>query len=234
MAGTSFAIQKEQDDFQVVILLGRPGCGKGTIAESLLKEDSSYKHISMGDVFRQELANKTDLGIKFKKEIETERGFLPDEIVVAVVRNFLEEAIEKGRKIVLDGFPRTKKQLNEFENILKSKNASGRVHYFYVNIPPEVAKARILDRLVCPKCHLVYHKKWKVPKKPEICDECSSFLQARPADVAEAIEDRFKSFEKNMLQVVHYIEERGSSNFYELKGESPVSENCRTIFDILS
>ena len=90
------------------IFLGAPGVGKGTLAQKLEKI-KGIKHISTGEIFRNEIKNKTKLGIQVKKIIESGE-YVPDEITNEIVKNVLNQKEIKEKGFILDGFPRTVNQ----------------------------------------------------------------------------------------------------------------------------
>ena len=97
-----------------IIMLGAPGTGKGTIGK-ILSEDMKLTHISTGDIFREQINKKTELGKKIENYIEN--GLLvPDDVVIETVEaRLLEDDVKDGA--ILDGFPRTVAQaqaLKEF------------------------------------------------------------------------------------------------------------------------
>ena len=220
------------NNFELIILFGRPGSGKGTISQ-FLKRTHNYEHLSVGDLFRNELQQKTPFGISHKQQIESIQGLLPDNVVIEVISSFIRKSIKHGQKLVLDGFPRTNNQLKALEKILCSEKVLDRLYYFYVDIDLTSAEKRILDRLICSNCNLVYHKEYLPPKKPGICDECSKEISKRPGDVAESLPERFSAFEQNVLPLIFLIEKRKFSNFYKLNGNLPLSEIIREIYSIL-
>ena len=99
----------------IVILLGAPGAGKGTQSK-FLSSKYGLKHLATGDIFREEIANKTPLGLKAQEFVKSGR-LVPDNIVVEMVAGRLDTA--GGTKYLLDGFPRNLLQAQELDNMLK-------------------------------------------------------------------------------------------------------------------
>jgi adenylate kinase len=90
-----------------VILIGKPGSGKGTIAKKLLANDTDFVHMSTGDIFRQHMSQKTDLGIEIQDVMDSVE-LVSDELTIAVVEDFMHN--NKQKRIIFDGFPRTEQQ----------------------------------------------------------------------------------------------------------------------------
>ena len=98
-----------------LILMGPPGAGKGTQAK-LISERFEIPAISTGDIFRQNVAHRTELGIEAQRYMEA-GDYVPDEITNAMVRDRLgEDDAQEG--FLLDGYPRTLPQVGELDCIL--------------------------------------------------------------------------------------------------------------------
>lgn len=136
-----------------IILLGPPGAGKGTQAETLVKK-LSIPHISTGDMFRKAIKEETTLGTK-AKEYMNQGKLVPDEVTIGIVKERIaQEDCNPG--FLLDGFPRTVFQAEALDVILKEmKIALDAV----INI--EVPKEKLIDRLtgrrVCKGCGATFH-----------------------------------------------------------------------------
>ena len=102
----------------VIIMLGAPGTGKGTIAGILTKE-LEIPQVSTGDIFRKHIGEQTELG-KLAEKYISQGKLVPDDVTIGLVENRLEEDdVKEG--IILDGFPRTVKQAEELDKILENK-----------------------------------------------------------------------------------------------------------------
>lgn len=102
-----------------IILIGPPGSGKGTQAKQI-SQQFNLKHLSTGDILRNEVKNQTPLGIQAKAIMD--RGELvSDEIVVGMIKNFIENT-KDVEGFLYDGFPRTVAQAESLNAMLKGKN----------------------------------------------------------------------------------------------------------------
>ena len=101
-----------------LIILGPPGAGKGTQAERLA-QSRGIPHISTGDIFRANIKNETELGLKVK-DILASGGYVPDEITNEIVKNRLDEK-DAANGFLLDGYPRTAGQVVALEEMLAAK-----------------------------------------------------------------------------------------------------------------
>jgi len=100
-----------------LVLLGPPGAGKGTLA-GLLKDHQGFSHISTGDILREEMKNNSDIGKETKKYIESGE-LVSDEVVTRLIEGRLTKGQKSDKGFMLDGFPRTTKQAQELDRILK-------------------------------------------------------------------------------------------------------------------
>jgi len=102
-----------------IVLLGPPGSGKGTQGELIGKKYGLYS-ISIGDVLRKEIKDKTNIGERIKGFIN-QGELIPDSLIVKIFTNSLEK-INNNQGYIFDGFPRTIFQAKILDNILKKKN----------------------------------------------------------------------------------------------------------------
>lgn len=185
-----------------IIMLGAQGTGKGTVA-GLISKETNYPQISTGDIFRQNIKEKTDLGIEADKYI-SKGNLVPDEITVPMVTNRLSDKdAENGA--ILDGFPRTIKQAKKLDEILAK---GGKKVDLVINLttPEEELIDRMITRRVCPKCKSTFNTKLCPPKVEGICDNCGEKLVQRDDDSnPEAIQRRLAIYkEKTSPLVEHY------------------------------
>ena len=125
-----------------LIILGPPGAGKGTQA-ARIAEQFSIPAISTGDIFRANIKNETELGLKVK-ELLAAGQFVPDDITNSIVENRLAEA-DAANGFLLDGYPRTTDQVRALDEMLeRSRSALDKVVELTVDVDEVVA--RLLKR----------------------------------------------------------------------------------------
>ena len=192
----------------IIIMLGAPGTGKGTVA-GVLQENLGIKQVSTGDIFRKNIKEGTELG-KLAEKYITIGQLVPDDVTVKVVEERLNEPdVENG--IILDGFPRTVKQAEELDRILAKK---GKKVDKVINLttPDEEIIERIVNRRVCSnqECKAVYNIVLHPPKVEGICDKCGSELVTRKDDTEETVKARLKSYFEQTSPLVDYYEKQGT------------------------
>lgn len=190
----------------IVILLGSPGSGKGTQSKRLA-DAYGFKHLSTGDIFRAEIAEKTGLGEKVQDYLKAGK-LVPDAIVVEMVAG----KIETGGKYLLDGFPRTVEQAQALDSMLKRVGANvNRV--VYLTLPKPEAINRMTSRRVCEGCGEVFNTISRPTQVDGVCDKCSGKVVQRADDSEATAQKRLMVFEDLTQPLVAYY-----------KGESLLAE----------
>ena len=123
-----------------LILFGPPGSGKGTQSESIIAE-FGLKHLSTGNLLREEIGNSTTLGLEAKRFMDAGQ-LVPDEVVIGMVDNFMQ-ADPEAKGFLFDGFPRTTAQCIALDALLKSKSSE-----INVVLALEVSEEELVKRLL--------------------------------------------------------------------------------------
>ncbi|MDD4351122.1 MAG: nucleoside monophosphate kinase [Clostridia bacterium] len=174
-----------------IILLGAPGAGKGTLAQNL-KTDYGYAHISTGDILRENIAQKTKIGLQAKKLIE-KGSLVPDEMIVKLLIEKINSL--KTDDYIIDGFPRTLAQAKSLDKILKVD------YVLSLKSSHEVVIDRLLNRLTCPNCKTITNRKWL---KDDVCPKCHTKLDLRLDDNEEAIRKRLEIYDENFKTILDF------------------------------
>ena len=186
----------------IIIMLGAPGTGKGTVA-SILSEKFNIPQDSTGDIFRKNIAEQTELG-KLADSYISKGNLVPDDVTIKIVEDRLkQDDVKEG--IILDGFPRTIKQAEELDKILEKENKKVDM-VINLTTPKEEIIERIVNRRVCSnqECKTVYNIVLNPPKVEGICDKCGSKLLQRKDDNVETVESRIDTYLKNTSPLVEY------------------------------
>jgi len=196
---------KMEDLFMKIIMLGAPGAGKGTQAKQIASK-YDIPHISTGDIFRANIKNGTELGMKAKTYMD--KGLLvPDELVVdLVVDRVAAKDCEKG--YVLDGFPRTIPQAEALDAAL-AKNGENVEFAINVEVPDENIVKRMSGRRACVACGATYHIEHIPPKTEGICDTCGKELILRDDDKPETVLNRLNIYHEQTQPLIDYYNTKG-------------------------
>ncbi|MDP6647768.1 MAG: adenylate kinase [Candidatus Woesearchaeota archaeon] len=182
-----------------IVLLGPPGIGKGTVAVKLSKK-LSIPHIATGDMLRENVAEKTRLGLKAKSFMD--KGLLvPDNIVIEMIKERMKKDDCKNG-FILDGFPRTINQAEEIKDTKIDKVVN-------MQASDGVIVERLSRRRVCRKCDFIYHLDFIKPNREGFCDKCSGQLYQREDDKPKAIKERLKVYKEKTEPLINYYKEKG-------------------------
>ena len=187
---------------KIVILLGAPGSGKGTVASRLAAENANLKHVSSGDLLRGAVAKGTPAGIKAKAFMEAGQ-LVPDELIAEMIKDVIAET-EGDVTMLLDGFPRNVAQAD----ILAATGAEIRSAVL-LDVPDSIIQDRIAGRRTCPKCKAGYHARDLPPKVEGICDHCGTALTIRKDDNPETVRDRLAVYHRQTEPLIAYYREKG-------------------------
>lgn len=188
---------------QVVVLLGKPGAGKGTVG-ARLSQEFGLKRISSGEFLLSHIERDTELGWQVKPYVI--RGDMPpDELVVEAFFEYFR-SLDFSNGCILDGFPRTVNQAKLLSDRLPQNI---RLTVIHLDVPDQIVLDRIEQRLVCQECMYPYHLSFAPPRKEGICDFCGGRLYRRSDDVRESIMRRLVVYQERTQPVVEYYREVG-------------------------
>jgi len=202
----------------VFVLAGPPGSGKGTQAK-LLAPKLRVPHISLGDLLREAVRNKTNVGEVAKGYLDAGK-LVPDQVAIDVA----EEAVNKkecNNGFVIDGFPRTVEQAKLFDGLI-GKLGFNLKKVLYIDISLEEILRRLTGRRSCSKCGAVYHVQFNPPKCEDICDNCGGPLRQRHDDTAEVIKVRYEVYKEQTYPMMEYYRKTGK--LARIDGSKPVNE----------
>ena len=192
----------------VIIMLGAPASGKGSVAE-ILSSEFNIPAISSGDIFRKNISEGTELGKK-ANEYMTKGLLVPDDVTVELIASrLLADDVKDG--LILDGFPRTVVQAEKLDNMLKEQNKKIDI---VVNLetPEEEILERIVNRRICTNsaCKAIYNTVLNPSKEDGVCDKCGSALHQRDDDTLEKAKNRLEVYYKETAPVAEYYKGTGA------------------------
>jgi len=186
-----------------IILLGAPGSGKGTAAESI-RSAYGFPKISTGDLLRDAVRKRTPLGLKAAAQMG--RGGLVDDATVIALLNERLAAKDCRKGYTLDGFPRNLAQAESLEQT----GGSGPEVVFELRVDESVVLRRLTNRRTCPSCEAIFHLVNKPPVKDQICDVCGSELIQRDDDRAEVVIERLKTYRAKTEPLIAHYKAKGT------------------------
>jgi adenylate kinase len=184
----------------VIVLLGAPGAGKGTVAQHL-NDRYDVHHFSTGNMLRNEVQKESGIGKKVKGIIGS-GGLVGDDIVNEIVEKNIEEVIGDGKLVILDGYPRTKNQAIALD-ALKVGALKGVTRAIEIDVDDELLVARISQRRVCVKCGNTYGPH----DGTDVCS-CGGELIKRKDDEESIVRNRLKKYKEDTLPVSDYYFDR--------------------------
>lgn len=209
-----------------LIFLGPPGVGKGTQAK-ILSSKYDIPQISTGEVLRQAVEGKSELGLKAVEQMNSGE-LVPDDVVIGIVKN---EIADLSDGFILDGFPRTIAQASALDEMLSSFGYSIDA-VIQIVAKDEVLIERLSGRRTCPECGANYHVKNNPPEKPEVCDECGGELIIRDDDKPESIKNRLKVYSEETAPLISYYEDSGK--LIKIEGEGSIQEVNQKIINAVN
>ena len=167
------------------VIIGLPGSGKGTQG-TILAADLDLVHISVGDIFRWNVQNHTEMGAQVRR-IMAAGELVGDDMAEAVTAERLNQ-LDWNYGFVIDGFPRNARQAEFF---LESYDIDGVIH---LDMPDSEVRRRVLARRLCASCGVDYNLIESRPATEGVCDVCGGNLVTREDDTEEALAVRLRDY----------------------------------------
>lgn len=210
-----------------IIMLGAPGAGKGTQAKQIA-DKYQIPHISTGDIFRANIKEGTELGMKAKTFMD-QGALVPDELTVALLIDRIQKDDCKNG-FVLDGFPRTIPQAEVLDKTL-TEMGEKMDYAIDVDVPDENIVNRMGGRRACINCGATYHIV-NIPTKVEgVCDKCGSETVLRDDDKPETVQKRLRVYHEQTQPLIDYYKNQGILKTVD--GTRPMSDVFASIVEIL-
>ncbi len=185
----------------IVILLGAPGSGKGTVAGKLAAENANLKHVSSGDLLRGAVAKGTAAGVEAKGYME-KGNLVPDALIAQMIKDVVAETTGDVT-MLLDGFPRNLAQAKILEDMGAPVKSA-----VLIDVPDSIIQDRIAGRRTCPKCKAGYHIKNLPPKVEGICDACGETLVIRKDDNPDTVKDRLVVYHRETEPLISFYRDK--------------------------
>jgi len=187
-----------------IVLLGAPGCGKGTQAARLI-EKYKIPQISTGDMLRAAMAGGTALGEKAKSYVNA-GALVPDDVILGLIDERLDQP-DAASGFILDGFPRSIPQADGLEQML-AKRGTKLQRVLKLDVAKKVLIDRLTSRRICPGCAAVYNVLTNPPANEGICDRCGTAVTQREDDTEETVRRRLNVYESSTAPLIDYYDGR--------------------------
>lgn len=210
-----------------IILLGPPASGKGTQA-ARLEDKLEIPHVASGDLFRYNLKNETELGLKAKTYMD-KGELVPDDVTIAMVLDRLSrEDCDDGA--LLDGFPRTIPQAEALDEALAEEGESIDL-VLNIQVPEDVLIKRVTGRRLCRQCGASYHLEYKPPEEPGVCDKCGGELYQRDDDTKETARKRLEVYREQTQPLVDYYSDKDL--LVNIDGDQSIDEVTESLLEAI-
>ena len=185
-----------------IVIFGPPGAGKGTQSKFIVKKYNLFQ-LSTGELLRNEIINKTDLGFKVSS-IMNRGNLVSDNIVSDLIEKFISDR-KYSNRLIFDGYPRNKIQAENL-NVLLNKNNQKIDLVLKLSVTLDTIKKRISGRSVCSICGKIYNEFFNpAPINADCC--APKFLQKRSDDTLEIAITRYETYEKNIKPVTDFYKD---------------------------
>ncbi len=210
------------------VFLGAPGAGKGTQARELAS-GREILHISTGDMLREEVLQKTQLGLQASQFMDAGK-LVPDDVMIAMVAARIGHP-EATKAWILDGFPRTLPQAESLDRSLASSSRE-LSHVIFFQVPEDVLIQRLASRWTCDGCGAIWNRMFKPPRQEGTCDLCGGLLNQRADDRPEAVGKRLAVYSSQTEPLLGYYRDRGV--LVEVDADRPPEQVQQILIEVLS
>ena len=202
-----------------VLFMGPPGSGKGTQSK-LLCDSFSMEHLSTGDILREAIAQKTEVGMRAKSFMD-KGEYVPDTVVIDLIRARLSKMSGKG--FILDGFPRTVPQAQALDQVLSDLDLQLNGVFFF-DVKKDVLVDRLSSRRTCRNCNRIASVDQVTEGKLADCTVSGkpcNFFQ-RNDDLPEVITKRIQVYQEQTTPVIDYY--KTNPNFLTVDASMPADQ----------
>ncbi len=199
-----------------VLFMGPPGSGKGTQSK-LLCERFGMEHLSTGDILREAITNKTEVGMRAKSFMD-KGEYVPDAVVIDLIKARLSSLAGKG--FILDGFPRTVPQAQALDKVLIELSLALKGIFFF-NVEKDILVNRLSARRTCRSCNRIMNAEQLSADPCSVTGSPCDFYQ-RNDDKPEVITKRIQVYQEQTTPVIDYY--KTNSNFLTVDGTLPADQ----------
>ena len=190
---------------EAIILLGGPGAGKGTLAETL-KRQTARIHVSTGDMLRAAVKDGSAVGLEAKTCMENGK-LVSDGLILRIIKERIRREGEDAR-FVFDGFPRTIEQAEGLQKLFAEIGGTI-THVLNLVADPQVLIPRLCGRRTCKTCGAIFHMVNMPPKEEGVCDLDGGELYQRADDNEETVMNRLEVYKNQTAPLIDFYRHLG-------------------------
>lgn len=198
-----------------IVLLGAPGSGKGTQAKRMV-EKYGVPQISSGDLLRDAVARKTELGLKAKAAMDAGE-LVSDQLVLALIRERLSRP-DALKGFILDGFPRNTSQAEALKDMLVKLGQPADA-VLLLDIDPSILMKRLTGRRTCSKTGKLLNVYFSPQNELDECAKAGGELLQRDDDKEEVIGNRLKVYAAQTQPLIEHYKAQGLLRTIDAQGE---------------
>ena len=187
-----------------IVLLGAPGCGKGTQAKKLMA-DRNIPQISTGDMLREAVAHGTRFGQQAKLTIDS-GNLVPDEVVLGIISERLVRP-DAADGFILDGFPRTEQQALDLEELLDQLGTPLDAAVL-LDIDFEILMKRLTGRRTCSLTGQLLNIHFSSQDELDACTNAGGKLIQREDDNEKTIASRLDVYHERTEPLIEFFRSR--------------------------
>ncbi len=212
-----------------LILLGPPGCGKGTQAK-LLSRNNQLEHIGTGDLLRQAIRQQTLCGQQAQAYVDAGQ-LVPDQLVNDLMTERFDRD-DRPARFVLDGYPRTVSQAQALDALL-ARHHLPLTCVLLLTVDDEEIVRRLSGRWSCPMagCKATYHTQSNPPHVPGMCDDCGTPLVQRDDDRVDTVRARLVVYHRNRIELIPHYHAQGL--LHEVDGRGEIDQVNLNLMNVL-
>ncbi|MCH7502137.1 MAG: adenylate kinase [Proteobacteria bacterium] len=197
-----------------IVLLGAPGSGKGTQAKMLMAE-RNVPHISTGDMLREAVAAGTRFGHKARTIMDA-GDLVSDDVMLGIISERLAQA-DAGDGFILDGFPRTRQQAEDFEELLDQLSAPLDAAIL-MDVDFDILMKRLTGRRTCSVTGKLLNIFFSAPEEIDECTAAGGELIQRDDDNEEIIGNRLDVYRRQTEPVIEFYRKRDRLKTVDAEG----------------
>jgi len=207
-------------DFMFLVMIGPPGAGKGTQAKRLA-ETLGLSHVSTGEIFRQNISRKTELGLRVKELLE-DGTLVPDDLTIELVQDKIDQLVN-GSGAIFDGFPRNLEQAKALDDMLL-------LHDKGVDLAPliNLSDSNIIERLTGRRTDKdtgkIYHLIYDPP--PD-----NANVEQRSDDKRDTVLRRIEDYHQSTVPMLAYYDDRDL--LCEIDGDNTIDQVTTALLEVI-